>query len=222
MIERRGARGARLAAVGMFLIALGACASAGPSEGPSTDLSERLHGMPPEEQLAYLRGLDASGRERAPVYFQMGNAHYTMGKLDSAVVYYGLATSVDSSYTKAWVNLGIAYDGQGRSADARASYERAIQYNPKDALAMSHLGFNHFQGGEVEKAVALYRQALAIDPDCAQAHYNLGLAFAEARVFGEALVEWRRVIELDPDGELGRVARENVGLIEAYTELERP
>jgi superkiller protein 3 len=202
------------------LIGLAVTALAGPGERPPADLTERLRGMPPEEQLRYLRSLDASGRELAPVYFQMGNAHYTLGQLDSAVVFYGRATGVDSSYTKAWVNMGIAYDGQGQAAAARAAYERAIEYNPEDVLAISHLGFNHFQRGDVPKAMALYRQALAIDPDCAQAHYNLGLAFAEARVFGEALAEWRRVIELDPDGELGRVARENVGLIETYTELE--
>lgn len=212
----------RWAATGLLLAGLAVTAWAGTRERPPADLGEHLHGKAPEEQLRYLRSLDASGREGAPVYFQMGNAFYTLGDLDSAIVYYGRATGADSTYTKAWVNLGIAYDGKGQPSAARNAYERAIHYNPGDALAISHLGFNHFQSGDVSKAIALYRRALTVDPDCAQAHYNLGLAFAEARVFGEAVREWRRVIELDPDGELGRVARENVGLIQAYTELEQP
>jgi len=204
---------------------LAGCASA-PKDEPPQGISERLHGMSPEDQLTYLRSLGApegeATHDRAAIYFQMGNAHYSMGRLDSAAVYYERAVDVDPEYAKAWVNLGITRDSMNLADKARLAYLEALQRNPEDVLAMCHLGFNHFQRGEVAQAVDLYRKALAVDPDCAQAHYNLGMAFAEAKLFSEALVEWRRVIALDPDGELGRVARENVGLIETYKDLEQP
>ena len=87
-------------------------------------------------------------------------------------------------------------------------------------LAYCHLGYSHFERGEVDRAVRLYTRALEIDPNSAQARYNLGLAFADAKLFSEALVEWNRVVELDHDGELGKIAGENVKLIQTYLDMD--
>jgi tetratricopeptide (TPR) repeat protein len=200
--------------VAVALLAVGMSAAA-------SELSEQLEGKSPEERIGYLRNLIDRGGADAEVHFQMGNAFYSTGEMDSCIAHLVRATELDAGYAKAWVNLGIAYDTKGAVGQARYAYESAIEINPQDVLAYCHLGFNYFSRGEKDRAIELYTKALEIDPRSAQGHYNLGLAFAEARIFAEALREWNLVIELEPDGDLGRVARENVGLIEAYLELEQ-
>jgi superkiller protein 3 len=185
----------------------------------SSALAERLNAMKPAEQLELLRGMEAQGQADAEVYFRIGNAFYSMEALDSAIVYYGEAIKADSAYVKAWVNLGLAYDGSHQVPAAQRAFEEALAIAPDDVLALCHLGFTYFNRGRVEKAIDYYMQALRIDPESAQAHYNLGLAFADAHIFQEALREWEKVIELD-DGQLGKTAAENVNLIHTYMELD--
>lgn len=187
----------------------------------ASELSDRLEGKSPEERVGYLRNLIDRGNASAEVHFYMGNAFFSMGEIDSSIIHLRRATTLDPEYTKAWVNLGIAYDTRGSNGPARMAYEAALEVNPDDVLAYCHLGFNYYSRGDKDTAMKMYERALAIDPRSAQAHYNLGLAFADAKMFDEALREWNLVIEIEPDGELGRVAGENVGLIRAYLELEQ-
>jgi tetratricopeptide (TPR) repeat protein len=190
-------------------------------DGGESALSAQLESMSPEERLSFLRDREAGGDAGADVYFQLGNTFFSMEELDSAVVYYARALEVDTTFSKAWVNMGLAYDSmRPRQRDAaQRAFEEALEINPRDVLAMCHLGFMHFSRGATSKAMDLYTKAIAIDPNSAQAHYNLGLAFADAKIFREALLEWEKVIELD-DGELGKTAAENVELIRTYMELD--
>jgi hypothetical protein len=47
-----------------------------------------------------------------------------------------------------------------------------------------------------------------------QAHFNLGVYFANLGRFGEAIREWREVVEIEPEGDVARVCRGNIALIE--------
>jgi len=187
--------------------------------------------MPPEDQLDYLRKLDQEKPDDATIAFHFGNAYYEIGGsypvedhdvavayYDSAVTAYRRAVAIDSTYSKAYVNMGLAYDAMGKRADARGALRKAIEVNPNDVLAYCHLGHLEQSFGDYGEAMTNYRRALAIDPNSAQAHYNLGLAFADTKVFKEALVEWEKVVALDPDGELGKMAAENVRLLRQYLE----
>lgn len=212
-------RGAVVIAALLAAWCISAPGYAGDGDEP-TRISE-LDSLPAPERLAFLRARLAAGKagEAAELYFQMGNTFFAMEELDSAITYYGRAVEVDTTFSRAWVNMGIVYDAQNQGSAAQRAFEQALQADPHDVLAICHLGFAHFTRGETDRAVELYMEALAIDPNSAQAHYNLGLAFADARIFAEALLEWEKVIELD-DGDLGTTAAENVKLIKTYMELD--
>jgi tetratricopeptide (TPR) repeat protein len=185
----------------------------------TSDLSNRMKEIPPKEQLAHLRTLLSGGEEEAEVHFFLGNAFYALEDLDSAITHYTRAVELDTAYSKAYVNMGIAFDTKGQQGKARWAYQKALEINPQDVLAYCHLGYNYFNRKNYTEAMENYRRALEIDPNSAQARYNLGLAFANFKLFKEALVEWQKVVELDPDGELGKLAAENVELIKTYIEL---
>lgn len=229
MVTRRARVLASLA-----LVSLCGCSHEPPKADVETPtLAQRLAPLSSAQQLAMLRPLAVADSTDADVAFHVGNAYYGLGSalgpeehdhavayFDSAVAEYRRAVKVDSTLSKAWVNMGLAFEAKGSNADARGALMRAIEVNPRDVLAYCHLGYLEQQNGNVAEGVRYYRQALTIDPNSAQAHYNLGLAFAEARVFGEALLEWQTVAKLDPDGELGRTATENVKIIRQYMDTK--
>jgi tetratricopeptide (TPR) repeat protein len=205
-------------------LVLVACLTPGPRAGvaakdPLADLGDRLKDMTPAGQISYLDSLLKKGTDDARIHFFKGNAFFSTEQYDSSIAEFRRAVEMDEDYSKAYVNLGIVYDQTGKRQNARSAYGQAIRVNPDDVLAYCHLGYNYYSSGDHARAMEYYTKALEIDPNSAQAHYNLGLAFAEAKIFKEALVEWRRVIELDPDGQLGKMAAENVKLIETYMEL---
>lgn len=191
------------------------------AKDPLADLADRLDGKTPEQQISYLDSLQAISDDDARIHFFKGNAYFAAEQYDSSIAQFNRAVAIDENYAKAYVNLGIVYDHTGKRQQARNAYAQAIQANPKDVLAHCHLGFNYYSSGDRARAMDQYAEALRIDPNSAQAHYNLGLAFADSKIFNEALTEWRRVTELDPDGQLGKMAAENVRLIETYMELEK-
>ena len=190
------------------------------SAGETGDLTARLQAMSPEEQVDFIRRAREEGRWNAVLSYYLGNALFRQGEVDSAVSYYRESVTMDSTYSRSYVNLGIALEQLKKFDDARSSYERALDADPEDVLAHCHLGYFHYVRGRYSRAVGHYRKALEADPMSAQAHYYLGVAFADAKVFREAIAEWRKVAEIAPDSELGKTAAENAGLIEQYIELE--
>jgi tetratricopeptide (TPR) repeat protein len=216
----------------LLAAALLACSHAA-KDTPLASLSEQMVGMTDAQRLAFLRSRDTQQPGDATVAFQLGNTYYSLGTgslghddnlarayYDSAVGEYQRAVDMDSTYSKAYVNMGLAYEAAGKKPDARRVLQQAVAINPDDVLAHCHLGQLEQSYGNYSDAMKLYRRALELDPNSAQAHYNLGLAFAENRVFREAMIEWEKVMALDPNGELGRTASENVRMIKQNAEAE--
>jgi tetratricopeptide (TPR) repeat protein len=213
--------------------ALPACREqAPPAASASSALAAALRGMKPQAQIDTLRAIVASRPDDPQVAYYAGNAYYARGAelgtagtaavayLDSASVAYARAVELDSTMSKAWVNLGLALQDTNRRPQAQRAFEKAIEVNPRDVLAYCHLGYLYQSLGDLDAAMEQYRRALAVDPNSAQAHYNLGLAFADAKIFSEAMREWQDVVRLDPDGDLGRTAAENVKIIRQYLDAK--
>jgi len=227
LLTGRTIAAATTAALGMAWALFAACGPHAAKAPPS--LADALDRMPPQAQLDTLRALSALRPDDARLAFHAGNAFYELAMdtppehsqeadawYDSATTAYRRATTLDSTYSRAYVNMGLAYDAWRKRADARAAFTRALEVNPRDVLAYCHLGYLEYTLGNKTAAMDDYQRALAIDPDSPQAHYNLGLAFAEANIFHEALREWERVAALDPDGELGKMAGDNARIIRQY------
>lgn len=200
-----------------------------PAEDATSLLAVRLNAMTPAAQVDTLRALLAADSANAQLQFFSGNAYYSFASgldasapgravyYDSATVAYGRAVAIDSTMSKAYVNMGLAYADHNKPADARRALERAVAVNPNDVLAYCHLGFLSHTAGNLTEAMKQYEHALTIDPNSAQAHYNMGLAFAEAKIFAEALREWQLVVKAEPGSDLGKTAAENIRIIEQYT-----
>jgi Flp pilus assembly protein TadD len=74
-------------------------------------------------------------------------------------------------------NLGILH-AQARDREAAlASFSRAIEANPDNAVALNWLGVLYRENGDYLRAERAYRRAIAVRPDYLAAQLNLGILY---------------------------------------------
>ncbi|HUW59068.1 MAG TPA: tetratricopeptide repeat protein [Planctomycetota bacterium] len=96
--------------------------------------------------------------------------------------------------SRAYVNLGLIYDREGRESHAVRCWQRALEVNPNDARALNLLGNVWKDQQQYLKAIAYYRRALEADPDYADVHWNLAAAYRHLEMKREAATHYRRFI----------------------------
>jgi tetratricopeptide (TPR) repeat protein len=79
-----------------------------------------------------------------------------------------------------------------------ACYQKAIELEPKHAMAHNNLGHSLHAKGQVDEAVASYRKAVALDPTLANAHYSLGRAAYDKGQLNQAITCFNKAIALNP------------------------
>jgi predicted ribosomally synthesized peptide with SipW-like signal peptide len=98
-----------------------------------------------------------------------------------------------------WVNLGDALDIRGQSDEAIDCLKKAIELNPKLAVAYSDLGgILNAQKKDYDGAIVCLRKAIELDPTSVGAHYNLGESLRFKRQWDDAIAEDKKARELDP------------------------
>ncbi len=122
---------------------------------------DEAHGLRPDEVSAtYLLGVTCRRQ----------------GELDVAVTYLAEAAVRDPNLTQALVELGIAYGGLERHADAEKVCREALGKEPDNTEARLGLAVALFHQDENDEAVVQFREVLARDSENIRAHYGLGLA----------------------------------------------
>jgi tetratricopeptide (TPR) repeat protein len=177
-------------------------------------LGVQLEGLAPEARIAYLGFLIRSGKDDAEIYFQLGVAFHESSEPDSAEYYYLQAIEASPDLSKAYVNLAVLYDDQGKKTEALGKFEEAIAINPEDLLALSHAALMNFQIKQHGRASDYISRAIATDPEHPQPHFYLAIFFWESGMYREAVREWQMVVDLDPDSRLAMRARENITLVQ--------
>ena len=128
-----------------------------------------------------------------------GFALHQQGKLDEAQFYYEKVLKADAKNFDALHLQGvIAHQRQDYGA-AIELLNRAIQQNPRNALAYLNRANTLKALGDIEQAIANYKQAVAIHPEYAEAYVNLGIALQEIQQADQALSFYRKAIALKPD-----------------------
>ena len=59
--------------------------------------------------------------------------------------------------------------------EAIACYKKAIELDPKNAIAHTNLGNALHDKGQLDEAIACCKKAIELDPKLAIAHNNLGM-----------------------------------------------
>ena len=85
---------------------------------------------------------------------------------------------------------------KGQLDAAIACYRKAIELDPKLAVAHYNLGIALRAKGQVDEAIAAYKKAIELNPKYAEPHCNLGAILATQGRFAESLEAYKRGHEL--------------------------
>src|SRR5262249_6666537 len=78
----------------------------------------------------------------------------------------------------AYRGRGLAYEEEGKYAQAVADYTEAIRLDPRAADAYLHRGDAYFAQDDFDQAITDYDEAICLDPSLAVAYQHRGLAHA--------------------------------------------
>ncbi len=98
-----------------------------------------------------------------------------------------------------WVQLGLALWELGNHDEAIESFTKAIELDPKDALAYTNRGAAYGILGNYRQAIEDYDRAIELDPKDARAYYNRGIAYGGLGNYKQAIRDYGRAIELNPE-----------------------
>jgi tetratricopeptide (TPR) repeat protein len=132
------------------------------------------------------------------------------GSLDEAIKEYEMILKNDPADYKALNNLGVAFNDKKRYPEAFQMITRAIEINPRYAVAHSNLGHLYFEMGFVNEAVQHYEEAIRLDPNDPEPYAKLGYAYETLGMEGQALAEYQKTLSIAPQN---ITARTNVNRI---------
>jgi Flp pilus assembly protein TadD len=102
------------------------------------------------------------------------------------------------SSARAWANLGVALQRDGRLAAASECYGRAISLNPNHAFARGNLGGILVHEGKMAEAIPHLRIATRLEPDAPDMRFSLGVALAaegKARAMAGRMAEAEALLQ---------------------------
>ena len=95
--------------------------------------------------------------------------------------------------------LGAVFQLEGRTAEAKFCFSRALKRDPDYVDALIGLGQVETQEGDVESALKHFETAIEIDPHRTQAHFSLGSVLQVMGRTDAALAEYFRALEGEPN-----------------------
>jgi TolB-like protein/DNA-binding winged helix-turn-helix (wHTH) protein/Tfp pilus assembly protein PilF len=86
----------------------------------------------------------------------------------------------------------------GRTEEALAESNRALELDPVSPIINLHLGWHYLYTKQYDRAIEQLAKTLELDPDYALAHWYLGLAYEQKKMYPDALREMGRAKDLLP------------------------
>ena len=93
---------------------------------------------------------------------------------------------------RAWFNVGLTHEKEGRAGEARQAFEESFKSYQRNRAAKA------LQEGDPKVALGLCRRVVDIDDRDAKAWINLGAALGQAQQPDEELEAYRKAIEIAP------------------------
>jgi tetratricopeptide (TPR) repeat protein/peroxiredoxin len=163
-------------------------------------------------------------------YLAYGSVFFQRGYIEQAEASFQIALRDDPSSAEALYGLGSVYLEQQKTADARRSFQRALELHASypDTLANSwnNLGLLAARDGRTEEAIGCFRAALKLSPDHVIALDNLGSAYRQGKRWDDARKTYQRALEVNSDDAeanygLGMVFAQNDDTARAFDSLQK-
>jgi len=107
--------------------------------------------------------------------------------------------------------LGDKYFESSRFSEAIEAYEKALQFNPKDADTYNDLGLAFHYTARPEKAVEILKRGAEVDPSFQRIWLSLGFVLTASGRGEEAKAALNKAIAIDPNSIMGQEAKRLLG-----------
>lgn len=114
------------------------------------------------------------------------------------------AIEVTDNNSWAHLNLGLAFQAEGNSAEAFKHYQRALEIEPEYALAHYNLGVICHDSGRLALAIHHLRQAVSLNASSVNSWLRLGGALGKAGQLELSEECFRKAISIDADSAQSR------------------
>jgi len=94
-----------------------------------------LEGKMVDRGRQLLSGLDETKITNPDVFFNMGVNFFNAGETNDAIAYFGKAITVDPKYVDAYYRRALGYLGQGKTAEAKADFQKVVELQPEGDMA---------------------------------------------------------------------------------------
>ncbi len=171
---------------------LSACVTSNqPASGPAPGAAAAPSSTPSEP---------ATAERRAQVRLELAGAYFSRGQMTTALEEIRLALAANPDLPEAYVLRGLVYASLGNNPEAEASFQRALQMNPRDADALHNHGWFLCQQRRYDEADARFAQVAALPQlgDMPRTMLARGVCQARAGRWADAEKTLARGYELDP------------------------
>ena len=110
-------------------------------------------------------------------------------------------TRPSDTFSKALAHytIGVIYDNEGKTRQAREEYKKALELDPKISYLHTRLGVDYFLGKKTDQAVEEFKTAQALDPLDTKPRFLLALAYTAQNKFDLAQKEYEGVVRINPN-----------------------
>jgi len=142
--------------------------------------------------------------------FQLASAYYQAGSCANAAEEYRKAAELERPSFDLLLDWALAYDCDGRSADAVAKLKEAAGIEPS-AHVYSQIGMEYAKMGQYREALDALATAEKANPSFAMTYYYLGNVHSLEGDQAQAAADYRRVLALDPENQPASAALARLG-----------
>jgi Flp pilus assembly protein TadD len=151
---------------------------------------------------AYFRLAAKDDPNGAEALYGLGSVYLKQNKNAEAREYFERASRAEARYPgtlpNTWNNLGILAAREGKTDEAIGYFQKALQFNPDNAVALQNLGNAYRQKKDWPNAKSALGRSLALNPDDPEANYGLGMVYAQNDDTGRAYDYLQRALAARP------------------------
>ena len=174
-----------------------------------------------EQSEAYFRLAEKDDPAGAEALYGLGAVYLERQRNTEAKDFFLRASRAVANYPgtlpNTWNNLGILAAREGKTDEAIACFQKALQFNAENPVALQNLGNAYRQKKDWPNAKDALERALALRPDDAESNYSLAMVYAQTDDTDHAYDYLKKALEARP---AYPEALNNLGIL--YLRTRRP
>jgi Tfp pilus assembly protein PilF len=116
----------------------------------------------------------------------------------SAITALKYAVSLDSNFSRAWIELGWVYSASADKSSALSAFQKAAEADPKQILPYKILAFNYAFLGNRDNAITTWQRVQSMTPDDPDIGANLGGLYMAQKRYSDAMPLFETAAKANP------------------------